>query len=378
MYIQRKCPILEALKTRSVLLLGPRRTGKSAFIRHELKADKVYNLLLSDVFLRLSQRPSVIRESLEPHDKLIVIDEIQKLPSLMDEVHFMIEEFSMRFLLTGSSERKLKRTHTSLMAGRAKTVRLLPFVSAEVPDFDLDKVLLYGTLPPIYFSENPADELASYVGDYLQEEIKAEALARNIESFSRFLHRAALSSGEVINFECIASDAQVPARTIREYYAVLEATLIGTMLHPVATIKRKAIAKGKFYFFDVGVVNALIGHRSIATDTTAFGAAFEHFMFQELFAYKNYQNLNDDLCFWRTTTQIEVDFVIGNVAIEVKASSNVTNADFKGLHALSEELPLTRKIIVSREPEKRQVGEIEIYPYRQFLSELWSGQVLFK
>lgn len=377
MYIYRKCPILEALKTRSVLLLGPRRTGKSAFIRNELKADKIYNLLLSDVFLRLSQRPSLIRESLSPNDKLIVIDEIQKLPSLMDEVHFMIEELGIRFLLTGSSARKLKRTHTSLMAGRAKTVRLLPFVSAEIPEFVLEKILLYGALPPIYYSENPGDELESYVGDYLQEEIKAEALARNIEGFSRFLHRAALSSGEVINFESIASDAQVPARTIREYYAVLQDTLIGTMIHPVATSKRKAITKGKFYFFDVGVVNALIGQTFLSVNTTAFGVAFEHFIFQELFAYINYQNLKQELCFWRSTTHQEVDFVIGKIAIEVKASNNISNNDLKGLFLLSQDIILERKIVISQEIEKRKVGETEIYPYRQFLEELWSHKIVF-
>lgn len=377
MYIYRKSPILEELKTRSVLLLGPRRTGKSSFIRNELKADKIYNLLLSDVFLQLSRRPSLVRESLNDNDKLIVIDEIQKLPKLMDEVHFMIEELGIRFLLTGSSARKLKRTHTSLMAGRAKTVRLLPFVSAEIPEFELEKVLLYGTLPPIYYSQNPADELRSYVGDYLQEEIKAEALARNIEGFSRFLHRAALSSGEVINFESIASDAQVPARTIREYYTVLQDTLIGTMLHSVDTSKRKAITKGKFYFFDVGVVNALIGQNSLPADTNAFGIAFEHFIFQELFAYVNYQNLQHELCFWRSTTHQEVDFVIGKVAIEVKASANISNSDFKGLSLLGQEVLLERKIIISKEAQKRKVGEVEIYPYRQFLDELWSNKINF-
>ena len=377
MYTYRKCPILESLKKRSVLLLGPRRTGKSAFIRNEIKADKTYNLLLSDVFLRLSRRPSLIRESLNSDDKLIVIDEIQKLPQLMDEVHFMIEELGIRFLLTGSSARKLKRTHTSLMAGRAKTVRLLPFVSAEVPDFNLEKVLLYGLLPPIYYSADPKDELVSYVGDYLQEEIKAEALARNIENFSRFLHRAALSSGEVINFESVANDAQVPARTIREYYAVLQDTLIGVMLNPIATSKRKAITKGKFYFFDIGVVNTLIGQTSLTKDTTAFGIAFEHFIFQELFAYINYNNLKQELYFWRSVNHQEVDFVIGEVAIEVKASSNITNSDLKGLHLLAQDILLKRKIVISQETQKRQVGEVEIYPYRQFLKELWDNKISF-
>lgn len=375
MYIKRKCPILKDLETRSVLLLGPRRTGKSALIREELKADKVYNLLKSDTFLRLSARPSLIRESLEKNDKLVIIDEIQKLPSLMDEVHFMIEELGIRFLLTGSSARKLKRTHTSLMAGRAKTRRLFPFVSAEVPDFNLEQVLLYGTLPPFYLSNNPADELRSYVGDYLQEEIKAEALSRNIEAFSRFLHRAALSSGELINFESVANDAQMPARTIREHYTVLEDTLIGTMLHSFETQKRKAVSKGKFYFFDVGVLNALIGQTSITPHSKAFGTVFEYFIFQELFAYVSYQDKIRVLNFWRSTTHDEVDFVMGGeIAIEVKSTQTVDDADLKGLKLLHQDTPMKRLIVVCREPEKRKDGHIEIYPYRQFLSELWSDK----
>lgn len=355
-----------------MLLLGPRRTGKSTFIREEIKPDKAYSLLRSDTFLRLSSNPSLIRQSLEKTDKLIVIDEIQKLPSLMDEVHYMIEEYGIRFLLTGSSARKLKRTHTSLMAGRAKTRYLHPFVSAEIPDFDLERVLLYGTLPPFYLSKNPADELQSYVGDYLQEEIKAEALSRNIEAFSRFLSRAAMSSSEVLNFESIANDAQLPARTIREYYTVLEDTLVGTMLHSFKTQKRKAIAKGKFYFFDVGVMNALIGQTSLVPDSKAYGTVFEHFIFQELFAYLSYQNKGKELQFWRSTTHDEVDFVIsGKIAIEVKSTKNVSKEDLKGLKRLHEDTPMERLIVVSKEPEKRRIGSIEIYPYRQFLKELW-------
>ena len=186
MYIERIIPIVKELQKSSVLLLGPRRTGKSA------PPHRIYDLLKSDVFLRLSQRPSLIRESLTPNDSLIVIDEIQKLPVLMDEVHVMIEEKGVRFLLTGSSARKLKRTHTSLMAGRARTRLLAPFVSAELPTLDLDRALTYGMLPPVQLSDEPLEELGSYVGTYLREEIQAEALSRNIEGFSRFLARAAL------------------------------------------------------------------------------------------------------------------------------------------------------------------------------------------
>ncbi len=378
MFIERLIPLEANLKRKSVLLLGPRRIGKSALIRHQLKDYKLYNLLESDTFLRLSQRPSLIRESLGPSDRLIVIDEIQKLPNLMDEVHLMIEERGVRFLLTGSSARKLRRTHTSLMAGRAKTMGLFPFVTAELPDFDFARALQYGTLPPIYLSDDPEDELRSYVGDYLREEIQAEALSRNIESFSRFLHRAALSSGEVLNFESVARDAQVPARTIREYYTVLEDTLVGTMLEPFNTEgKRKSISKGKFYFFDVGVMNAIIGQYALAPATAAYGTAFEHFLFQEIHAYISYFGKNRKLRFWRSTTHQEVDFVVEDeLAIEVKATSTCDVRDLRGLRAFSEEQSTRRKILVCQEKHKRTLDGVEIMPVQLFLKELWGNELL--
>ncbi len=345
-------------------------------IRNEISVDKIYNLLESDTFLKLSRRPSLIREALTPKDRIIAIDEIEKLPILMDEVHTMIETFGTRFFLTGSSARKLKRSHTSLMAGRAKSMRLLPFVSAEIPDFQLDKVLNYGTLPPVYLSKDPADELASYAGDYLQEEIRAEALSRNIENFSRFLKRTALSSGDVINFESVANDAQLPARTVREYYNVLEDTLVGTMLHPFETKKRKAISKGKFYFFDVGVMNALVGYKDLVHTTPAYGIAFEHFVFQELFAYCQYSKTSRSLSFWRSTLKDEVDFILDDdVAIEVKSSQNINPRMIKGLRILNEDTRMRRQIVVCLESEKRRIGDIEIYPFREFLLELWANQI---
>ena len=376
MYIERIIPIVKELQKSSVLLLGPRRTGKSAFVRHQAPPHRIYDLLKSDVFLRLSQRPSLIRESLTPNDSLIVIDEIQKLPVLMDEVHVMIEEKGVRFLLTGSSARKLKRTHTSLMAGRARTRLLAPFVSAELPTLDLDRALTYGMLPPVQLSDEPLEELGSYVGTYLREEIQAEALSRNIEGFSRFLARAALWSGELINFEGVVRDSQVPARTVREYFSLLEDTLVGKMLHPLQTTgKRKAVSRGKFYFFDVGVVNALTGQMSTGVDTPAYGKAFEHFIWQELNAYINYFARGKPLHFWRDKGGAEVDFVLGeSVAVEVKSSRMLHDRDLKGLRAIMEQSDYTieRRIVVCQEPEPRRVDGVEIVPYEMFLEQLWS------
>jgi predicted AAA+ superfamily ATPase len=378
-YIQRKLELKTVLQNKSVLLLGPRRTGKSALIRHEFPDAKVYNLLKADEFQRLSARPSTIRESLVAEPKqLVIIDEIQKLPLLMDEVHLMIEELGQRFLLTGSSARKLRRTHTSLMAGRAKIIYLHPFVSAEVPNFDLDRTLLYGQLPPIYLSTDPEDELAGYVGEYLKEEIQAEALSRNIDNFSRFLDRAAYTNAQLINFESVASDAQVPARTVREYYSVLEDTLIGKMLEPIQQIgSRKVISRGKFYFFDTGVVHQLQKIYSLPELSAGYGDAFESFIFHELRTYLNYNNRRESLHFWRTTNGVEVDFILGGkIGIEVKASRSVDSKDMKGLRALAEEGKMVRLIVVSRDPERRQVRDIEIWPYRMFLEALWKHSII--
>ncbi len=378
MYLLRAAPIEADLKRGSVLLLGPRRTGKSAFIRHEVQADAVYDLLRSDVFQRLSQRPAIIREALRPGDRLVVIDEIQKLPGLMDEVHLMVEEHGVRFLLTGSSARKLRRTHTSLMAGRARIRRLCPFVSAEVEALDLDRALAFGMLPPVYLSDEPAEELRGYAGLYLKEEIQAEAISRNIEGFSRFLGRAAQSSGEVLNFESVADDSQVPARTVREYFHVLEDTLVGAMIEPLASGgRRKTISKGKFFFFDVGVMRALREPRGLDAPLPAslLGPALEHFVFQELFAYIQYFARDTPLNFWRTYSQQEVDFVVGgDIAIEVKASATIHDRHVKGLHALAKERPLRRRLVVCREPRWRRHGDVEVYPVMHFLNALWSHE----
>jgi uncharacterized protein len=375
MYRKRVIPLLELLNKRSVLLLGPRRTGKSAFIREELPQAKVYNLLAADVFLRLSQRPQLIREALRPGGPLVVIDEIQKLPSLLDEVHLMIEETGQRFLLTGSSARKLRRQQGSLLAGRLRAARLHPFVSAEVPDFDLERVLTFGMMPPIFLSDEPGADLESYVGEYLQEEIRAEALARNIEGFSRFLRQAALANTELLNFESVARDAQVPARTIREYYSVLEDTLLGSTLEPLQAGGRKPVAKAKFYFFDIGVVHAVQGVRAVPEGTDLWGRAFETLVFTELSAYASYFGSRADLKFWRTQTHDEVDFVWRDVAIEVKSSRQIHSKDLKGLRALSEDQSMRRRLLVCREPERRKLDKIEIIPFREFFEELWAGEL---
>ncbi|MBF0104418.1 MAG: ATP-binding protein [Deltaproteobacteria bacterium] len=362
---------------RSLFLFGPRLTGKTALLKKTFPESPFYNLLLADVFLKLSQHPQLIREELtamgsgcrEP----VIIDEIQKLPILLDEVHNLIEDKGLRFILTGSSPRKLKRGGANLLGGRAWTRHLFPLVTKEIPNFDLNRILNFGALPVIYNSDDPEEDLAAYVGNYLTEEIHAEGVVRHIENFSRFLQTAALCNTELLNFEGIGNDAQVPPRTIREYFFILQDTLIGRLLVPFnKTKKRKAISTSKFYFFDVGVSNFLAGRNNIQPKSELYGKVFEHFIFTELCACLDYTKNRSPLTFWRTQQQDEVDFVIDDkVAIEVKATSLVTERHLKGLKKLGEEVTLKHKIVVSLDSHPRLIGDIQVLPVTVFLERLW-------
>lgn len=329
------------------------------------------------MFRMFSARPEMLREIIQDNEKIIAIDEIQKLPSLMDEVHSLIETRAIKFILTGSSARKLTRSHTSLMAGRAKRMFLHPLVSAEVPNYKLNDILKFGSLPIVYNSDDPWDELKDYAGLYLKEEILSEALVRKIENFSRFIDFAAMSNGQILNYESIARDAQVPARTIREYYALLEDTLMGSMLHPIkSTAKRKCISAGKFYFFDVGVVNSIVGRRSVSAKTKEYGTLFEHFIYLELKAYIDYFSSDSHLSFWRIDEENEVDFIINEkIAIEVKANELIQEKNLKGLIRFSQNSKVDKKIVVSLDKNKRKMGDIVVYPYQIFLSDLWAGKI---
>src|SRR3989339_14113 len=378
-YYQRILNLENDAKKRSLFLFGPRLTGKTALLKKTFPATISFNLLLADVFLKLSQRPQLIRETVSAQGagrlQPIVIDEIQKMPHLLDEVHNMIEEFGLRFILTGSSPRKLKRGGANLLGGRAWTKHLFPLVTKEILNYDLQRILNIGALPLVYDSDEPRKDLAAYVGNYLQEEIQAEGLARKIENFSRFLQTAALMNTEVINFESVARDAQVPPRTIREYFMILQDTLIGTLVVPYAkTEKRKTISSAKFYFFDVGVSNFLAGRQNIQPKTELFGKVFEHFIFTELRAFLNYTDKDHSLCFWRTKTREEVDFIVGDeMAIEVKGTEFVADKHLKGLLALNEEMKFKHNIVVSLDSEPRKIGNTDILPVRMFLEKLWSG-----
>ena len=375
--IARYLDARELLKQRSCFLFGPRQTGKSTLVRHQLADVRTYNLLDPTLFIRLARNPALIREALAPQTEIIVIDEIQKMPALLNEVQLMIEEHGVRFFLTGSSARTLRRKGVNLLGGRARSRVLHPFVSAELGDhFRLERALEFGLLPSVYFSDAPAEDLAAYSGDYLKEEVAAEALVRNIGAFSRFLEVAALSHGRMINFAQIASDAQVPASTVREYYGILEDTFIAHEVPAYTeTRKRKAVSTSKYYLFDIGLARHLQGRRGLPLGTAEYGEAFESFVLQEIKGFCDY-HLLDPPRYWRSKSQFEVDFVVGELAVEVKAKKAVSHRDLRGLRALREENRLSHYVLVSLEPMARRVDGIDILPWREFLTRLWAGEWL--
>ena len=364
----------------SVFLWGARQTGKSTLLKMLFPDVRYIDLLKSDEFARYNRRPALLREelSLLPENELVIIDEIQKIPALLDEVHWLISNHHLRFILSGSSARKLRRSGVNLLGGRAIRKQLYPFVSAEIPEFDLIKACNNGMLPPHYLVENATNRLHAYVGDYLQQEIKAEALTRNLNTFTRFMEVAALSNGEILNYNNIASECGISAPTVKEYFSILEETLIGYVI-PAFTrnVKRRVIQSPKFYYFDVGVANFLLKRTNLIPGSPEFGHAFEHFILQEIIAYIGYFRPLQNLSYWRTSSGYEVDAIIGNaeVAIEIKSSDEVQSHHTKGLKAFSEEFPDCRLIVVSLDKYPRRMNNIEVYPALEFLKMLWYSDI---
>ena len=375
MYISRQINILSRLEKKSLFLFGPRQTGKTSLITQTLSKFRTYDLLDSDVYLTLSREPKRLEQELRPNEKIIIIDEIQKLPFLLDEVHRIIEKYKIHFLLTGSSARKLRRRGVNLLGGRARSGYLHPFIFSELKKrFNLLKALNGGLIPSIYFSDSPEEDLKAYVSNYLKEEIAAEGLTRNIPAFSRFLQVAALCNGLLINYTNIANDAQVPSSTVQEYFQILRDTLIGFDVPAwKKSQKRKPISTSKFYFFDIGVVRYLQNRSGLKKGSPEFGDAFETYLAHELKAFLDYENMGE-LYYWRSKSGYEVDFIINDtLAIEVKAKSNVTRRDLRGIIALKEEKKLAHYVVLSLEKRPRIVNGVHILPWKEFLIQLWRG-----
>jgi predicted AAA+ superfamily ATPase len=365
----------------SLFLWGARQVGKSTLLEALFPRAKRYDLLKSDEFERFFRRPALLREELMQHDpqNLVIIDEIQKIPQLLDEVHWLMTNRNIRFILCGSSARKLMRCGANLLGGRALRTHLYPLVSAEVTDFNLMKAINNGMLPRHYTVENPTRRLQAYIGDYLNEEIRAEALSRNLSAFTRFLEIAAQCSGEMIVYNNIAQDCGISAHTVKEYFNILEQTLIGYLIPGFSsTTKRRAILAPKFYYFDVGIVNYLLKRKNLEPGNDAFGHAFEHLLMQEIIACLSYGQSEEKLSYWRTTSGYEVDCIIGRgkLAIEFKSCEEVQSRHTKGLKAFQEEYPQVRAIVVSMDKYRREMNGIEVIPAVEFLSDLWKGDII--
>lgn len=377
MKITRKLDIASILAKKSCFLFGPRQCGKTWLTRETLPDAHFFDLLSADTFTRLSRRPSLLGE-VACDGRPVVIDEIQKLPVLLDEVHRLIEEKGLRFLLTGSSARKLRTGGVNLLGGRARVRHLNPFSASELGDsFDLDRALNFGLLPGIWFSDDPNEDLTSYVGLYLEQEIIAEGATRNLPAFGRFLEVAALTSGEQINYAQIASDAQVPRSTVQEYFRILHETLLASEV-PVwgKGRTRKTVETSKFYLFDNGVVRKLQGRKELVSGTPEYGHAFESWVYHELKAYVDFARREETVAYWRTRTNLEVDFVVGDAAIEAKATDFVRTEHLKGLKAIRDEGAFRHLVVVSREPVARVVDGIQILPWADFVAKLWAGELV--
>jgi predicted AAA+ superfamily ATPase len=375
----RKQELIDS-QNESLFLWGARQTGKSTLLKTLFPDALWFDLLLSDVYERLLRNPSMLRETIAAgHYTVMIIDEVQRIPELLNEVHWIITHLPVRVIMSGSSPRKIIRSNTNLLGGRALRYELYPFTSAEIPNFDLLKALNNGLLPRHYLSSSPKKMISAYLGNYLRDEIAGEAKIRNVSNFSRFLESAAFSNGEMVNYANIASDCGVSAVTVKEYFQILEDTLIGRFLPSYQKKpKRRVITAPKFYFFDIGVVNYLLKRGEIDFGSELFGNAFEHFIYNELYAHSGYSGKDYPIYYWRTASQIEIDFVLGNhdVAIEVKATSNVQSRHLKGLKSFSEEYAVNKLVLVCNEPLPRISEGVRILPWKVFLEELWSGEII--
>jgi uncharacterized protein len=385
---QRIFDLRELLGRKSVLLLGPRMTGKSTLLRASLPEALFIDLLDASEFRALSSHPEHLADRVRAWrgPGVVVIDEIQKVPALLDEVHRLIERNkTVRFVLTGSSARKLRRSDTNLLAGRAARADLFPIVSAELPEgpSGYRTLLRWGGLPAVLTSSAPREELSDYVGTYLKEEIMAEGLSRNLGAFARFLETAAACNGEQIIFANVASDAGLPARTVRDHFQLVEDTLLGTLVPAFRrTVKRKAMAASKFYLFDLGVASSLLGRGEIAPRTPEYGRAFEQLLFSELRAYLSYRRIPGKIEYWRSLSNFEVDFIVSiqggrTFAIEAKATLHVGERDLRGLRAFRQDVPRAVSYVVCEEAAARDTPEgIQIRSMTDFLTALWDDRLL--
>jgi predicted AAA+ superfamily ATPase len=371
----------KSLGQNSMFFWGARQTGKSTLLKHVFPDSMLFDLLKTDTFRRLLNNPSELRAQVLASEikHPIIIDEIQKLPELLNEVHWLIENAGAQFILSGSSPRKILQKGTNLLGGRAFRYELFPLSFSEIPEFDLIKALNHGLLPRHYDAEDVQEYLSAYVGSYLEDEIIAESRIRKAEVFYGFLEKVAFSNGEIVSYTNIASECGVSSPTVKEYFNILKTTMMGSYVESFQKKpKRRTISAPKFYLFDVGIANFLLKRKNIEYGTEAFGQAFEHFIFMELTAYAEYSRKKYPIHYWRTSSQFEVDFVLGDheTIIEVKGTATVLARHLKGIRAFLDEYTVNKKIVVCTEPLPKLIDGVLILPWKVFLEKLWNGEII--
>ena len=365
----------------AMFLFGARQTGKSTLLKERFPKAIYIDLLKSDVRNRFKQHPEEFRESLlrYPPETLVIVDEIQKVPDLLDEVHWLMVEKGLWFILSGSSARKIKKSGANNLGGRAIPETLFPLVSAEIPDFDIERAVQNGMIPRHYMVANARNRMRAYIDLYVKEEIIEEALVQNVDEFIRFMEVAAIMDGEILNYENVASDCGVSANTVKAYYKILVDTLLGFEVPAYRkVIKRKLYKSPRFYYFDIGIANHLTKRYQLAPKTPEYGHAFEHLIIQEIVAYLAYTNSDEELSYWHTYENIEVDAIIGDarVAIEIKYTDHVDHGDKKGIMEFAKEHPNAKQILVSRDRISRRSGNVDLYYVTDFFKALWAGEII--
>ncbi|MBQ0093513.1 MAG: ATP-binding protein, partial [Bacteroidales bacterium] len=349
----------------AMFLFGARQVGKSTLLQERFEDAVYYDLLLPNIRKSFKRNPELFKEALssKPAGTLVIVDEIQKVPELLDLVHWLMVNKGLRFILSGSSARKLKKSGANTLGGRAQPRTLFPLVWPEVSDFQIDKAVQNGMIPRHYLADDATDRLEAYVDVYIKEEILDEASVQDIDAFERFMEVAAISDGEMLNYSNIATDCGVSAKTVKSYYQILYDTMLGYEIPAYRkVIKRQIVQAPKFYYFDVGLSNYLMGRHNLKRGSDDYGHAFEHFVMQEIIAYKGYCRRKNELSYWHTYNGKEVDAVIGDaeVAIEIKSCEQVKTKHKAGLKAFKEEHPECRLILVSLDPITRVSGDKEL------------------
>ena len=369
----------------SFFLWGPRQTGKSTLLKQRYPDARRVDLLKADEFRRYAVHPEYLREEIDAEEpepgRQIVIDEVQKVPALLDEAHWLIENRGLHFALCGSSARKVKRGAANLLGGRALRYHLHGLTAAELgADFDLPRMLNHGYLPRMYLANRPRRLLDAYVADYLREEVAGEGLVCNLPAFAGFLDAAALGDGALVNCSTIARECGVSSKTASGYFEILQDTRLGRNLPAWRRRpKRRTVAAPKFYFADVGVVNRLARRGVLSPGSDLYGRAFENWVFHEFSAFIDYRERDDALSYWRLAGGTEVDFVLGDMqlAVEAKASARITSDHLKGLRSLVEDHPeVGRRVVACLEPRARRTEDgIDVLPAETFVRRLWRGEL---